>query len=52
MDKKCYFCKKPAKYTIGVAVGFSGWDYNFCEKCQSKKTIKELVDKILEEYNG
>lgn len=47
MDNSCFFCGKKSIYIIGVALGFSGWDYGFCETCLNKKTIKELADKIL-----
>jgi len=50
--KKCYFCNKKAEYTIGIALGFSGWDYSFCKNCMKKKTIQELADKILEDKHS
>jgi hypothetical protein len=47
--KKCFICNKEAIYTIGVALGFSGNDYHFCEDCIKKTTLKELADKIQSE---
>jgi hypothetical protein len=46
--KKCFICNKEAIYTIGIALGFSGNDYSFCEICLKKTTLKQLADKILE----
>lgn len=48
-DKKCYFCDKRAELTLGVALGFSGWDYDFCNKCLKEKSIRDLVDQVEEE---
>ena len=51
MQNKCFFCGQTPSFIMGVALGFSGWDYHFCSKCLNVKTLNDLIKKIKEE-NG
>ena len=42
----CDFCCELAAYQLGIAIGMSGFDANFCKYCFENKTMKEIYNKV------
>jgi len=48
-EKYCFFCGSPELKLrdVGIAVGMSGEDYAFCEKCLQDMTADKMFELIL-----